>query len=44
VTVGTRVSEGDLVAAPAPKALGARLHASITGTVRSIGEAIVIDA
>lgn len=44
VTVGARVSEGDLVAAPAPKALGARLHASITGTVRAVDEAIVIEA
>ena len=44
VAVGARVTEGDLVAAPAPKALGARLHASITGTVRSVDEAIVIEA
>jgi Na+-translocating ferredoxin:NAD+ oxidoreductase RnfC subunit len=44
VTVGARVSEGDLVAAPAPNALGARLHASIAGTVRAIDEAIVIEA
>ena len=44
VTVGTRVSEGDLVAAPAPKALGARLHASISGVVRSVDGAIVIEA
>jgi Na+-translocating ferredoxin:NAD+ oxidoreductase RnfC subunit len=44
VAVGTRVSEGDLVAAPAPKVLGSRLHASISGTVRSVDEAIVIEA
>jgi len=44
VKVGARVSEGDLVAAPAPNALGARLHASITGIVRAVDEAIVIEA
>jgi Na+-translocating ferredoxin:NAD+ oxidoreductase RnfC subunit len=44
VKVGARVSEGDLVAAPAPKALGARLHASITGVVRATDEAIVIES
>jgi Na+-translocating ferredoxin:NAD+ oxidoreductase RnfC subunit len=44
VKVGARVSEGDLVAAPAPKALGARLHASIKGVVRAVDEAIVIEA
>jgi Na+-translocating ferredoxin:NAD+ oxidoreductase RnfC subunit len=44
VKVGARVSEGDVVAAPEPKALGARLHASITGTVRAVAEAIVIEA
>ena len=44
VRVGARVTAGDLVAAPAPKALGARLHASISGVVRSVDEAIVIEA
>jgi Na+-translocating ferredoxin:NAD+ oxidoreductase RnfC subunit len=44
VQVGARVTEGDLVAAPAQGALGARLHASLTGVVREIGDAIVIDA
>ncbi len=44
VKVGARVREGDLVAAPAPKALGARLHASIAGTVRAVDGAIVIEA
>lgn len=44
VTAGARVQEGDLVAAPAPNALGARLHASIAGTVRSIDGAVVIEA
>jgi hypothetical protein len=38
------VKIGDLVAAPAPKALGARLHASISGVVRAVGETIVIEA
>jgi Na+-translocating ferredoxin:NAD+ oxidoreductase RnfC subunit len=44
VKAGARVAEGDLVAAPAPNALGARLHASIAGTVRSVDGAIVIEA
>jgi Na+-translocating ferredoxin:NAD+ oxidoreductase RnfC subunit len=44
VRVGARVAEGDLVAAPAPDALGARLHASISGVVRALGESIVIEA
>ncbi len=44
VGVGSRVKAGDLVAAPAAKALGARIHASIAGTVRFVGETIVIDA
>jgi Na+-translocating ferredoxin:NAD+ oxidoreductase RnfC subunit len=44
VSIGARVKIGDLVAAPAPKALGARLHASISGVVRAVGETIVIEA
>ena len=44
VQVGARVKAGDLVAAPAPKALGARLHASIPGVVCSVDGAIVIEA
>jgi Na+-translocating ferredoxin:NAD+ oxidoreductase RnfC subunit len=44
VRVGARVAEGDVIAAPAPNALGARLHASITGVVRALDEAIVIEA
>jgi Na+-translocating ferredoxin:NAD+ oxidoreductase RnfC subunit len=44
VTRGARVAEGDLVAAPATDALGARLHASISGVVREAGDAIVIEA
>jgi Na+-translocating ferredoxin:NAD+ oxidoreductase RnfC subunit len=44
VATGARVREGDLVAAPAPGALGARLHASLSGTVRLVDGAIVIEA
>jgi Na+-translocating ferredoxin:NAD+ oxidoreductase RnfC subunit len=44
VKVGARVSEGDLVAAPAGNSLGARLHASIKGVVKAVDGAIVIDA
>ena len=44
VQVGARVAAGDVVAAPAAKALGARLHASISGVVRSVDGAIVIEA
>ena len=35
---------GDLVAAPAKGALGARIHASIAGTVRDVDGAVVIEA
>jgi Na+-translocating ferredoxin:NAD+ oxidoreductase RnfC subunit len=41
---GARVSMGDPVAAPASGALGARIHASITGVVRSVDDAVVIEA
>jgi Na+-translocating ferredoxin:NAD+ oxidoreductase RnfC subunit len=41
---GDRVLAGDLVAAPAAGALGARIHASIAGVVRSTAEAVVIEA
>jgi Na+-translocating ferredoxin:NAD+ oxidoreductase RnfC subunit len=44
VRPGERVSVGDLVAAPAPGALGARIHASIAGVVRSIDDGVVIEA
>jgi len=44
VAAGARVSPGDLVAAPAPGALGARIHASIGGVVASTEGRIVIDA
>lgn len=41
---GDRVSAGDLVAAPQAGALGARIHASIAGVVRSTADAVVIEA
>ncbi|MBP7571134.1 MAG: hypothetical protein KBA95_13825, partial [Acidobacteria bacterium] len=44
VAAGTRVTPGQVIAAPAPGALGATLHASIGGVVREVGEAIVIEA
>ena len=44
VRPGDRVSMGDLVAAPASGALGARIHASIAGVVRSVDAAVVIEA
>ena len=44
VQVGDRVRPGDLVAEIPEGALGARLHASIAGLVRSVDPEIVIDA
>ena len=44
VRAGERVEAGDLVAAPAAGALGARIHASIAGTVRDVDGAVVIEA
>jgi len=44
VRAGARVRLGQPVAAPAPGALGASLHASIGGVVREVGDAIVIEA
>jgi Na+-translocating ferredoxin:NAD+ oxidoreductase RnfC subunit len=44
VTPGERVRVGDLVAAPAPGALGARIHASIDGVVRAVDGAVTIEA
>jgi Na+-translocating ferredoxin:NAD+ oxidoreductase RnfC subunit len=44
VRAGARVTVGDLIAAPAPKTLGARLHASISGVVQTVDGAIVIEA
>jgi Na+-translocating ferredoxin:NAD+ oxidoreductase RnfC subunit len=44
VRAGERVKAGDVVAAPAKGALGARVHASIAGTVRDVEGAVVIEA
>lgn len=44
VKPGDKVKAGDLVAAPAAGALGARIHASIDGIVKSIDGDVVIDA
>lgn len=44
VAPGARVKVGDLLAAPAPGALGARIHASIDGVVRDVSDAVVIEA
>ncbi len=44
VRPGEKVHEGDVVAAPAEGALGARIHASIAGTVRSIDGAVVVES
>ena len=44
VHTGDRVRAGDLVAAPEPGQLGARIHASIDGRVTVGAEAITIDA
>ncbi len=44
VRPGEKVRAGDVVAAPAEGALGARIHASMAGTVRSIDGSVVIEA
>jgi Na+-translocating ferredoxin:NAD+ oxidoreductase RnfC subunit len=44
VKEGERVRAGDVVAAPAPGALGARIHASIDGVVRSVDGSVRIEA
>ncbi len=44
VKEGERVREGDLVAEPAAGALGARIHASIDGVVRSVDGSARIEA
>ena len=44
VRPGEKVREGDVVAAPAEGALGAHVHASIAGTVRSVDGAVVIES
>ena len=42
VSVGDRVKKGDLIGEIPDGALGARIHASIDGTVESVGDNIVI--
>ena len=44
VRPGERVRAGDVVAAPQKGALGARIHASIAGTVRGVDGSVVIEA
>jgi len=44
VRAGERVRTGDLLAAPAEGALGARIHASIDGVVSSVDGSVVIEA
>jgi Na+-translocating ferredoxin:NAD+ oxidoreductase RnfC subunit len=44
VRAGERVQVGDLVARPAKGQLGAPIHASIDGTVRSTEDAVEIEA
>jgi Na+-translocating ferredoxin:NAD+ oxidoreductase RnfC subunit len=43
VRPGDRVRPGDLLAAPAAGALGARIHASIDGIVREVNTAVIIE-
>jgi len=43
VKVGQHVERGTLIAAPPRKALGANIHASISGKITEIGEAITIE-
>ena len=43
VAAGDRVREGDLIAAPAEGVLGARIHASVAGVVRSVSDSILIE-
>jgi Na+-translocating ferredoxin:NAD+ oxidoreductase RnfC subunit len=44
VGAGERVRQGDMVARPAENALGAVIHASIDGTVRSVDGNVVIES
>ncbi|MBN2371351.1 MAG: SLBB domain-containing protein [Vicinamibacteria bacterium] len=43
VRAGESVRVGDVVAAPADGALGARIHASVDGVVRDVDDAVVIE-
>ena len=42
VREGDRVNKGDLIGEIPEGALGARIHASIDGTVASVGDSVVI--
>jgi len=44
VKPGDRVKEGDLLAKPAEGALGARIHSSIGGVVKSVNGSVIIEA
>lgn len=44
VREGERVREGDLLGTPPDGALGARIHASITGVIRSVAGSVVIES
>jgi len=44
VRVGDRVQLGDVLARPAKGKLGAVVHASITGTIAEVSDAVVIGA
>jgi Na+-translocating ferredoxin:NAD+ oxidoreductase RnfC subunit len=44
VGVGDKVNKGDVIARPAPGKLGAVIHASITGRVTAVGDAVTIEA
>lgn len=44
VRVGDRVHMGDLLAKPAEGALGARVHCSIDGVVRTVDSAVTVEA
>jgi Na+-translocating ferredoxin:NAD+ oxidoreductase RnfC subunit len=44
VKVGDKVKIGDLIGKPAEKALGARIHASINGTVTTVNSSVTITA
>jgi Na+-translocating ferredoxin:NAD+ oxidoreductase RnfC subunit len=44
VKVGDKVKAGDLIGKPAEKVLGARIHASISGTVSAVNGSVTITA
>ena len=42
VKAGDHVAAGDVIGEIPDKALGARIHASIAGSVHSVGDAVII--